>query len=133
MRKVALIGKGTLSDRQRALLEKALGEEFKVTKQIETLSSPRDIPEDVDAVISFLMVPIVISYMSTWSRVTRKPAFVYKIQQLGTYDSPQDISDADVVYVKTFPDGIKKYVYSRTVSLLKNPVIEIKFEEEIKD
>jgi len=132
MKKVALIGKGNLTDLQKELLKKALKDDFEIVKTIETLTSPKDIPA-VDAVVTFLMVPAVIGTINTFQKLNPGiPAYVFKIKQLGTFDTPNEELEkiADIKYTKNI-NGVIKYVYSKTESILKNPKIEIKFEEEI--
>jgi len=137
-----LIGKGQLTPRQERLLQRALQEiygesEFEFTHTIETLNSPRDLPkgEEVDFVVSFIMHPTIVNNVNTWKRFNGdKPFMTYKIKQLGTFDEPQEEyeREADIKYVKETPAG-KKYVYSKTESIVVNPKIEISYEREITD
>jgi hypothetical protein len=131
MKKIALVGKGKLTEKQIQLLKKALKDEFEITKQIETLQTPKDIPTDIDAVVTFLAIPAVIGTINTWQKFNNKPCYLFKIEQIGTFDEPQpELEDADIKYTKS-ANGFMKYVYSKTVSVLKNPKIKFEWEEEI--
>ena len=155
MVKVAVVGKGQLTNHQIELLKRALQKYFNTTdyqivKEIPTLQSTNDIPQDIDFVVSFIGVPVVVDTLNKWKRfVNQNGVFgIFKTRQIGTYDEPNPELEkiADIKFTKTAWLSLKqqikeedakrnnkfqKYVYSKTESLQINPIIRIEFEDEI--
>ncbi len=139
MKKICLVGKGSLTKKQEKLLKKAIGN-FKIIKQIETLTNPNEIENNnnkVDAVVSFLLIPPVVSILNKWQQMSKKDIYLFKIEQIGTFNNYKEmkekvknIKDIDIIYEKNV-NGEKKIVCSKTVSILKNVKIKFEYEKEI--
>ena len=126
--KITLIGKGDLTDAQTKALKNYFGN-FEIVEVIPTLQKLDQIPAETDIIVSLIMAVPVIQLLQRQN----KPYYTFKVQQLGAFDEPHEELEkkADIKFTKETPNGTKKYIYSKTIALLKNPKIIIQAEEEI--
>ena len=131
MKKICLIGKGNLTSKQEEVLKRVIGD-FEISQQIQILNNPREISNDADLVVSLIMAPPLLSMLNQWRSFTNKDVYVFKMQQIGQFESRDEaLKYGDVVYQKISNTGESKWVASKTVSLLKNPIVKIEYEGEI--
>ena len=133
MRKVTLIGKGNLTEKQSQALKNYLGD-FEIVEQHQVLQSPKDIQQKPDAVVTLIFIPQVIATLNTYKKFNPDTTIIaFQTQQIGEFESIEQAKEAgaDIWYQKTYQNGKTKIIGSKTVKMLINPKINITYEEEI--
>lgn len=147
--KIIVIGRGTPTSRQIQLLAKALRTDpskIKVAKVIEQINSPKEVTEALQqtgakVVLSFVAHPTVISALQTARRFVEFDYYVPRTEAVTTktVNSMEEAkklcqeTNADIVNTKMLDGGQVSVRCTKTVSLMKNPVIIVQSEEEISD
>ena len=130
MVKIFVVGKGEPTQKQKDALRKVFGD-FEIVGTTSVLQNPKEIP-NVNAVVSQVLAPTVLTILSTWKKFNKGDVYVFKMEQQGEFETKEKaLKHGDVVYQKRYNTGETKWVASKTVALLKNPQINITYEEEI--
>lgn len=142
--RIVVIGRGEPTPRQLELLKKALGADVEIVATLQQVNSPKDITSALEhhgaeAVFSFILHPTVIGALQTARRFKEFDYFVASTQavktaEVGSAEEAERLCEelgADIPNIKVLPNGKVSVRCTKTVKLLKNPILKIEAEEEI--